>query len=536
VSLPGCAVLGKAQSLEASISGNATVSLTYTECGVVQVQPTTTQSAPNWLSQAPITLSKTAGEWVAVSNTVVENIPNSVLTTTSALSSSGIVTSTHTQLFQEGSAATDISGTETTNLDTGEYSFHWVEVDRDSTRTCGVNPWLATTVNDGSGVLTISLTIAPAVRIYHQFDSRWGMDPYDDFAGTTMAQRGCAVTALSMGLDAAGSPRNLSVDPGELNSLMRLFGYFTSAHTVDWQGAVAFIGNTVSEKALIWNGVSASSPDDLAAASSDSQEPIIVAFPKIKKCSVIGRQPGGHFVIVTGSIQKPDGTYSFNIIDPGCSTHSTLDVYPSFQARGYVGDLADRSALTFIGNSAVELTVSDSTWQRAGFVGPGVPDVVAIPRSYYYRDFITDLDTGTDPTEVTHYLGITGPENGNYVLAVSGMQTGSYDILVNTYWDDGVGLQGKHITGTISPGGLRTYVISYSKTPGSNLEITPVPGDVNGDGQVNCLDMDLVKAVLDKKLGQLGFDARADVNGDGVVDVKDLAIVAQHLPEGSGCR
>ena len=68
------------------------------------------------------------------------------------------------------------------------------------------------------------------------------------------------------------------------------------------------------------------------------------------------------------------------------------------------------------------------------------------------------------------------------------------------------------------------------------LEIEGQPsGDVNSDGVVNCLDLQIVKNSLGKRQGQTGFDARADVNQDGIVDVRDLSIVASQLPAGTHC-
>lgn len=64
----------------------------------------------------------------------------------------------------------------------------------------------------------------------------------------------------------------------------------------------------------------------------------------------------------------------------------------------------------------------------------------------------------------------------------------------------------------------------------------PVPGDVNGDGVVNCADLDIVKASFGKTRSQAGFDARADVNFDGVVNILDLSIVAKQIPAGTVCR
>ena len=61
-------------------------------------------------------------------------------------------------------------------------------------------------------------------------------------------------------------------------------------------------------------------------------------------------------------------------------------------------------------------------------------------------------------------------------------------------------------------------------------------GDINGDGKVNCTDLDIVKASFGKSLGQPGYDSRADVNYDGIVNVLDLSFVAKQLPAGTVCK
>jgi uncharacterized repeat protein (TIGR01451 family) len=66
--------------------------------------------------------------------------------------------------------------------------------------------------------------------------------------------------------------------------------------------------------------------------------------------------------------------------------------------------------------------------------------------------------------------------------------------------------------------------------------IVTIPGDVNGDGVVNCMDLHIIKASFGKKTGQAGFDPRADINHDGIVNVLDLATVARQLPTGTVCQ
>jgi hypothetical protein len=67
------------------------------------------------------------------------------------------------------------------------------------------------------------------------------------------------------------------------------------------------------------------------------------------------------------------------------------------------------------------------------------------------------------------------------------------------------------------------------------LAAAPVVGDVTGDGVVDCADVAVVRASLNKRAGQAGFDPRADVNADGVVNLRDLTFVTQRVPTGTVC-
>ncbi len=70
----------------------------------------------------------------------------------------------------------------------------------------------------------------------------------------------------------------------------------------------------------------------------------------------------------------------------------------------------------------------------------------------------------------------------------------------------------------------------------TNANLTVVlRADLTGDGQVDCADLAIVKALIGKRVGDPGFDARADFNNDGIIDARDLAYVAQRATVGTRC-
>jgi nitrous oxidase accessory protein len=52
-----------------------------------------------------------------------------------------------------------------------------------------------------------------------------------------------------------------------------------------------------------------------------------------------------------------------------------------------------------------------------------------------------------------------------------------------------------------------------------------MPGDVNGDGVVDVMDLSIIGAAYGTFEGQPGYDPDADLNEDGIVDLRDLAVV-----------
>jgi hypothetical protein len=56
-----------------------------------------------------------------------------------------------------------------------------------------------------------------------------------------------------------------------------------------------------------------------------------------------------------------------------------------------------------------------------------------------------------------------------------------------------------------------------------------LPGDVNGDGVVDVLDLTIVSIAYGSFEGEPDYNPEADVNKDGLVDMRDLATVARNL-------
>jgi hypothetical protein len=55
-----------------------------------------------------------------------------------------------------------------------------------------------------------------------------------------------------------------------------------------------------------------------------------------------------------------------------------------------------------------------------------------------------------------------------------------------------------------------------------------IPGDINGDGRVNLLDMRILAAAYGSTPNDSRWNSKADLNGDGRVDLGDLMILAAH--------
>jgi hypothetical protein len=86
----------------------------------------------------------------------------------------------------------------------------------------------------------------------------------------------------------------------------------------------------------------------------------------------------------------------------------------------------------------------------------------------------------------------------------------------------GAGSYVLRVTVADGKGGSVASDVTVTVNPGSGVDPR---ADLNHDGVVNALDLQIVIANFGKTVGSPGCDARADANADGVVNALDLQIV-----------
>jgi hypothetical protein len=198
----------------------------------------------------------------------------------------------------------------------------------------------------------------------------------------------------------------------------------------------------------------------------------------------------------------------------------------------------DVSGLDITTDNNSDVSVVDPNGNRAGIDPASATLMQNIPQSAHFVDGLDDAVTGQAMTgNDTHSVQIFQPAPGTYSIVVIGLSAGPSHLTVSPFSTSGVAQQGFTIDGSVeAPGSTITYQLKYDPTGAAPPSLTTLLGDRNGDGVVNCADLDIVKASFGEKTGQPGFDPRADVNGDGIVNILDLSAVARQLPAGVLCH
>ena len=105
------------------------------------------------------------------------------------------------------------------------------------------------------------------------------------------------------------------------------------------------------------------------------------------------------------------------------------------------------------------------------------------------------------PTKV---LYVPHPADGAYSLDATGTGVGPYEIEISAYDINGDVSTAPSLEGVASNGMFHKYSIKYSSVAGSQVSVS-IFADLNNDGKVDCLDLDIVRASFGKKAGQSGF-------------------------------
>ena len=97
------------------------------------------------------------------------------------------------------------------------------------------------------------------------------------------------------------------------------------------------------------------------------------------------------------------------------------------------------------------------------------------------------------------------------------------------HWGPGVGMPNVPVFDLVARGGK---LVAFTHGRGtfvlSNF-------DLNNDSVVDCADVQIIKAVMGKKVGDVGFNVQADLNGDNIINIRDLTMITRQLPAGTSC-
>jgi hypothetical protein len=263
-----------------------------------------------------------------------------------------------------------------------------------------------------------------------------------------------------------------------------------------------------------------------------------------------GQLVAGHFVLVTGKTTLPDQSVRFSIQDPyfnddsnnnyGSSNtpaYTYLDQHGShYRTTGYVIDPSgDFSRLSLNISGIVAMKLVDPLGRSTGFDPVSGSILSEIPQSGYWTDHLNNDSTGIVATGANTFIDVFQPQVGAYLVAQTALARGPYVLNLRSIAQDGTLQADNNVSGGVNRGSTATANIELQTIPGSSSSIAAIPGDINGDGIVNCTDLAIIKASFGKKVGQIGFDPRGDLNLDGIVDIRDLALVARYVSPGTEC-
>jgi hypothetical protein len=374
----------------------------------------------------------------------------------------------------------------------------------------------------------------------------WGLLPYNQVAGATIAGRGSALTSMDMALNQAGESWS---DPGMLNTFFNSNGGYGPGGNIEWLAATASTNPTNSSSPIIFDTLGGWTNSDVNLSSAiQTVESSLCATPSVPvivgvRSPATGNYPG-HFVLVTGEIvNQDDGSKALTINDPyysagiigsdhaaGVSGYTNSQGAPEFWTRGSVHDPAILAGLSVTANAVGNLMVTDPNGLQSGFATGNSEPLQNIPKSGAGIDEIDDDVTAATGSPMEAVV-INSPTPGAFQISLTGTASAPYTLRVVAEASDG-SVQSFVASGTAAAGATTTYGMTYGGTPGgaaiSTINGSPVSAcDIDYQGNTGVAD---VQSEINEALG--AASASNDLNGDGVVNVLDVQIVldaALHL-------
>lgn len=204
------------------------------------------------------------------------------------------------------------------------------------------------------------------------------------------------------------------------------------------------------------------------------------------------------------------------LFDDFCLAKGTDDCIPVDQLPDFTMNATASNSGGISPGSIATYTIELSP--RNGFaqsVGLGLTGSNAMPGS-------------TGPQPAANLTGLPAAATAEFSPAMLPGGSGSSTLTITTSAKTPPGNYTLVVSG-ISADGIRTHLAT------APLVVLGTPGDVNGDGVVDCGDLALARIASGSKVGDANYNPRADFNGDGLVDVQDLAFIAHRVPSSTVC-
>jgi hypothetical protein len=260
---------------------------------------------------------------------------------------------------------------------------------------------------------------------------------------------------------------------------------------------------------------------------------------------------------VSHSVYVPQNTYYWGVLfSPAAVTHDTVDplagTYWIAASSSGSAEPYNRDGTVFnmtfhaIGAGTCYLDIPSSElknkaggqithvrWVSTVEVGAGVHDVAVkaitplgtlIGQGYKTKINVTIANEGTFAESFNCTVYANGTAIANFtVTALAGLAEAQYTATwTTTGWDFGDYSLSANATALDG----ETDLLDNSLTEGW-ISVT-LPGDVEGDGDVDIFDIVKIAGAYGSKLGQPKYDANCDVDKDGDVDIFDVVLAANN--------